>query len=76
MDVSKYVSPLTRNLKGNSVNINLVLIIVVLFLMFPLDQMLKVLDEKRRLEQKFSITEFTNISVVETIKNIIFKIIK
>jgi len=52
MDVSKYVSPLTRNLKGNSVNINLVLIVVVLFLMFPLDQMLKV-NVQNRLENSF-----------------------
>ena len=52
MDVSKYVSPLTRNLKGNSVNINLVLIIVVLFLMFPFDQMLKV-NVQNRLENSF-----------------------
>ena len=52
MDVSKYVSPLTRNLKGNSVNINLVLIVVVLFLMFPLDEMLKV-NVQNRLENSF-----------------------
>lgn len=41
MNVSSYISPVTRNLKSNSNTINFVLLCMVLFYLLPLDQFLR-----------------------------------
>ena len=67
MDLSKYVSPLTRKLSVNSVNINLVLIMVVLFLMFPLDQMLQVNVQNRLENSVRSLTRHPVMMLLATV---------
>ena len=41
-NVSKLIAPVTQNLKSNTKTINMVLLWTVLFLMFPLDRLLRV----------------------------------
>lgn len=41
-NVSKLIAPVTQNLKSNTKIINMVLLWTVLFLMFPLDRLLRV----------------------------------
>ena len=41
-NVSKLIAPVTQNLKSNTKAINMVLLWTVLFLMFPLDRLLRV----------------------------------
>ena len=41
-NVSKFIAPVTQNLKSNTKTINMVLLWTVLFLMFPLDRLFRV----------------------------------
>ena len=41
-NVSKFIAPVTQNLKSNTKTINMVLLWTVLFLMFPLDCLFRV----------------------------------
>ena len=41
-NVSKFIAPVTQNLKSNTKTINMALLFLVVFMMFPLDRILRV----------------------------------